>query len=94
MAETLFAHHSYMVPQEDRPVDYGPGRRCTVAEGRCVTAQQCGERGKVNRFVHPHQEQTEHSPLILFCALCEQERVKRFMTPEQYQYGWEEGLAI
>jgi hypothetical protein len=94
MTEPAFDAKGFMVPQEDRPHDYGLGRRCTVPDGRCMTGQQCGERGKVHRFVHPHQPETEHSPLILFCALCEKDRVKRFMSPEQYQFGWEEGLAV
>ena len=84
--EQLFDRQSYYTA--DRPKDYGPGRRCTVPDGRCKTAQQTGERGKVQRFVHPHQEGTEHSDLILFCSLCEGDRVHRFLTPEEYQYGW------
>ena len=85
----LFDRQSYYTA--DRPKDYGSGRECTIPKGRCKTALQCGEVGKVHRFVHPHQDETEHSPLILLCALCEKDRVKRFATPEQYQYGWEEG---
>jgi hypothetical protein len=79
------------LPLEDRPHDYGPDRRCTIPEERCLTALQCGEVGKVHRFVHPHQEQTDDKDLILLCALCEKDRVRRFASPEQYQYGWEEG---
>jgi hypothetical protein len=85
-ADVMFDSQSYFV--SGRPKDYGPGRECTMGKGRCKTAEQCGDLGKVHRFVHPHQPQTEHQDLILLCALCEKDRVKRFLSPEEYQYGW------
>jgi hypothetical protein len=90
VTETLFEWQSYYV--SDRPRDYGPNRRCTIPRERCKTAEQCGEVGKIHRFVHPHRKTDDERDLILLCALCEKDRILRFLTPEQYQHGWDAGL--
>lgn len=83
MARDLLGRDSYYVPYEDRPMDYGVGRRCTMGE-RCLAVPLDGEVGKVSRTVEPHQAETESSPLVLFCGLCENDRVRRFLDPWEY----------
>jgi hypothetical protein len=89
-AGVLFDRQSYYTA--DRPHDYGPGRRCTMPLSRCKTAERCGEVGKINRYVHPQAEAQGDTPEILLCSLCNADRIKRFASPEQYQYGWGDGF--
>lgn len=79
----LLGGDSYYVPYEQRPKDYGVGRRCAMGKG-CLSLHELGEVGKVSRTVEPHQAETESSPLVVFCGLCENDRVRRFLDPWEY----------
>ena len=67
----------------EAPMDYGPGRRCTMGK-ECLTINILGEVGKVNRFQIPYEEENGE-PVVLFCPLCDNHRREHDIEPQEYQ---------
>jgi DNA-binding XRE family transcriptional regulator len=80
--ESTYTSTLWVSPES--PMDYGPGRRCTMDE-KCKSIPRVGEVGKVNRYTKPYQIDDDGRATILFCGSCERDRILADEDPNEYQ---------